>query len=94
VVQDSENALRFTGLAERPIFAMGVSPGPPGLDRRLEDLDAFRRMSSPGEIKAFAARNHIDWYVLRPTTELAWPAAIRDEALFECEGYRVFHFTR
>ena len=94
VVQDSENDFRFTGLAERPIFAMGVSPGPPGLDRRLEDLDAFRRMSSPGEIKAFAARNHIDWYVLRPTTELAWPAAIRDEALFECEGYRVFHFTR
>jgi hypothetical protein len=93
VVQDSENDFRFNGLAERPIFAMGVSPGPQGLDRRLADLDAFKRMIVPDEIKAFAARNHIDWYVVRATSEVAWPAAMREEALFECEGYRVFHFT-
>lgn len=96
VVQDSENDPRVwvTALAERPDFAMDAPLQPPaGLDRRLADLAAFKRLTSATEIKDYALRNHIAWYLLRPTSEVAWPAAIRNEAVFQCGGYRVLRFT-
>ena len=96
VVQDSENDPRVwvTALAERPDFAMYVPNRPPaGLDQRLADLAAFKRLTNITDIKAYAVRNQITWYVLRPTSEVAWPTALRDEAVFECGGYRVLHFA-
>ena len=96
VVQDSENDPRVwvTALAERPDFAMYAANRPPvGLDRRLADLAAFKRLANAAEIKAFAVRNHIAWYVLRPTSDVAWPASLRDGAVFECGGYRVLRFA-
>ena len=96
VVQDSGNDPRVwvTALSERPDFAMYAPNRPPeGLDRRLADLAAFKRLANAAEIKAFAARNHIAWYLLRSTSDVAWPPSLLDHAVFECGGYRVLHFA-
>lgn len=96
VVQDSENDPRVwvTALAERPDFAMDTPNRPPaGLDRRLADLAAFKRLTDAADIEAFATRNRIAWYLLRPTGDVAWPAKLQNDAVFECGGYRVFHFA-
>jgi hypothetical protein len=97
VIQDSENdlgGLWVTGFSERPYFAMYAPSHPPaGLEQRLSDLDAFKRLTDADAVRAFALRNHIAWYVLRPTSDVAWPATIRDQAVFECGGYRVLHFV-
>jgi hypothetical protein len=96
VVQDSENDSRVwvTALSERPDFAMYAPNRPPaGLEERLADLAAFKRLTNAADIKAYAVRNQIAWYLLRPTSEVAWPAALRDHAAFECGGYRVLHFA-
>ena len=97
VVQDSENdlgGLWVTGLSERAYFAMYAPNRPPmGLDRRLSDLDAFKRLTDADAVRSFALRNHIAWYLLRPTSDVAWPATILNQAVFECGGYRVLHFV-
>lgn len=95
-VQDSGNDPRVwvTALSERPEFAMDTPNRPPeGLDRRLADLAAFKRLTQPGDIEAFAARNRIAWYLLRSASDVAWPPALLDHAAFECGGYRVLHFA-
>lgn len=97
VVQDSGNDPRVwvTALAERPDFAMDTPNRPPaGLDRRLADLAAFKRLTDAADIQTFATRNRIAWYLLRPTGNVAWPGVFRDKAAFECGGYRVFHFVQ
>ena len=97
VVQDSDNDPRVwvTALAERADYAMYATNRPPaGLDARLADLAAFRRMTDARDIEAFAARHGIDWYLLRPASDVAWPQSLRGAAVFECGGYRVLRFSR
>jgi hypothetical protein len=97
VVQDSENDPRawVTAFTERSDFVMDARVHPPaGLSERLADVTAFKSMREAAEIDAFAARHRIDWYILQPASDVAWPPSIRDHAVFECGGYRVFHFAR
>ncbi len=99
IVQDSEtdasiiSRLVVTALAERQEFAMSTPTRPPkGIDQRLRELAAFKRMTDPTQIRQFAQARKIAWYVLRPETETSWPPAMRDAYVFECGGYRVYRF--
>jgi len=95
-VQDSENDPRFvvTALAERQLFAGESIFGKPGknLQERLDGLASFRAMQDAAEVKFYAASHKIDWYILQPGTAVSWPASFLQEAVFACDGYRVFRF--
>lgn len=98
IVQDSQNdsKLMVSALAERQVFAISYfhAPRPSGeMLERLEDLATFRKITDAAEVAEFARRRHISWYVLRPDSEVAWPAAVLDNSAFNCDGYRVYRFA-
>ncbi len=67
---------------------------PAGIDERLRDLAAFKRLNDAADIRRFANSRKIAWYVMRPATETSWPVAILDAPVYSCDGYRVYHFGR
>lgn len=99
LVQDSENDPRFwvTGLAERQDFAVECKPWErlclPALRRRLDELAAFKSMTTEFDVVEFARRNKISWYILRPEAKVAWPTSVLKKPVFRAGGYRVYHFT-
>ena len=98
IVQDSENDFRYltTGLAERQAFVIAnmlKSREQSGLGQRLEEAETFKRMTDVAELTNFAAMRKISWYLLHPTSEVSWPKSVIESAVYECDGYRVYHFT-
>lgn len=96
VIQDSENDPRFvvTGLSERQGYVSFADNRPPPLmDDRLRDLASWRQMSDAAAVRRFAVEHGIAWYLLRPTTAVAWPSEILQMPAFECEGFRVYRFA-
>lgn len=98
IIQDSENDPRFvvTALAERQLYAGESIFGKPGkkLQERLDGLVSFQALRDAAEVKSFAGSNKIDWYILQPGTPVAWPSSFIEQAVFNCDGYRIFRFTR
>lgn len=98
VIQDSEadRIFMLTALAERPAFATsylgGIFREPMILKARLLSLQQFKAMTNEREITEFATRNKISWYVLQPSTAVAWPASFLERTQFSCDGVRVFRF--
>jgi hypothetical protein len=64
-----------------------------GLRQRLEEAETFKQITDVAELTNFAARRKISWYLLHPTSEVSWPRAVFESAAYECDGYRVYHFT-
>ena len=98
IVQDSQNdsKLLVSALAERQAFAISFFFWPrrsSELVKRLEELAQFRKMTDAAEVTEFVTRRHISWYVLRPGSEVAWPASVLDNYVFDCDGYRVYRFA-
>jgi len=98
ILQDSEGDPHFiiTALAERPAYVIDSFFGnkkPEELDRRLEEMRAFKALSDPAEVKAFAQAKKISWYLLRPETKIAWPESFLKSASFQADGCRLFHFA-
>ena len=98
IVQDSENDFRYltTGLAERQAFVIAnmlKSREQSGLRQRLEEAETFKQMTDVAELTNFAAMRKISWYLLHPTSEVSWPKSVIESAVYECDGYRVYHFT-
>lgn len=98
LVQDSENDPRFivTALTERQRFAGKSIFGKPDkeLQERLDGLVEFKNMSNPLEITSYAALHQISWYLLQPATSVLWPMSVRQNSVFQCDGFKVFHFGR
>ncbi|MFO1322699.1 MAG: hypothetical protein U1F15_01400 [Burkholderiales bacterium] len=97
VIQDSENDPRFlvTAFAERQGYVTFADNRPPAaMADRMRDLAAWRQMADAGAIRRFAAERGIAWYLLRPTTAVAWPSEILAAPAFECGGFRVYRFAR
>jgi hypothetical protein len=97
LIQDSENDTRFivAGMAERQAFTTYADNRPPDeIYARVRDLAAWKKMTGEAEIKQFAAQRGIVWYLLRPSTDIAWPPSIIQSPVFECAGYRVFRLDR
>ncbi|MBK8401758.1 MAG: hypothetical protein IPL29_12085 [Propionivibrio sp.] len=98
IIQDSENDPRFvvTALSERQLFAGESIFGKPRkkLQKRLDGLADFRAMNDAAELRLFAASHNISWYLLHPDNPVAWPESFLSEAVFDCDGYRVYHFAR
>jgi hypothetical protein len=98
LVQDSENDPRFwvTGLAERQDFAVECKSWErlcsPALRRRLDELAAFKSMTTEIDVVEFARRNKISWYILRPEAKVTWPTSVLKKPVFGSDGYRVYHF--
>lgn len=97
VIQDSENDPRFlvTAFAERQGYVTYADNRPPAaMADRMRDLAAWRTMTDAAAIRRFAAERGIAWYLLRPTTAVAWPTQILAAPAFECGGFRVYRFVR
>jgi hypothetical protein len=62
------------------------------LKERLDDLASFKAMTSETDLMAFAVKNKIAWYLLRPQTKVSWPAGFLENFAFDCDGYRVYRF--
>jgi hypothetical protein len=99
LIQDSsdDRNLLVGALAERQDFAVRwmygqVLNGPKGLQERLDDLASFRTTTDESELMAFAKKNRIAWYLLRPETDVFWPLDFQQKFAFECGGYRVYQF--
>jgi len=96
-VQDSENDGKYmvTALSERQAFALDTGlrlREPVGLSERFQELARLKQMTDEKEIAAYLVRNRVAWYVLRPESQVAWPPAFLEKAVFSQDGVRVFHF--
>ncbi len=98
IIQDSENDRRFvvTALSERQLFAGESIFARPGkeLQQRLDGLAGFRARRTAEELRSYAASHKISWYLLQPSTAVAWPASFLQQAVFECDGFRVYRFAK
>jgi len=56
------------------------------LQERVKKVEAFGRLADTEAVQTYALSNGLAWYILQPTTTVAWPAA------FSCVGYRVYYF--
>lgn len=97
IVQDSKNDsnLLVSALAERQAYVvdfMFATLRSGELLKRLEALEAFRKIPDVAGIAEFAGRHRISWYLLRPDSAVAWPGQVLDNPAFRCDGYRVFRF--
>lgn len=99
VVQDSENDSRLvvTALSERQDFASRPAKTPakmtPELTRRLDGLANFRKLPDEAALMAFARDNGIAWYLLEPSSSVAWPAAFLDAPEYRSGKYRVYRLS-
>jgi hypothetical protein len=96
VIQDSENDphMLVGALAERQEFADDWVFGKrsKGLEHRLSDLGWFKATANEADLVAYATKNKIRWYLLRPESKVDWPERFQAKSLFDCDGYRVYHF--
>jgi hypothetical protein len=98
VIQDSENdAQMFVGaFAEREEFAdnwiFGEIFKGTALKERINDLRSFKEITNQADLLAFARKNKISWYLLRPETKVSWPKSFLSTFSFDCDGYRVYRF--
>jgi hypothetical protein len=98
VIQDSANDqnLLVGTLAKRQDLVVDGGVGKKGLRERLKerlvDLAVFKTMTSETDLMAFAVKNKIAWYLLRPSTKVSWPVGFLENFAFDCEGYRVYRF--
>ena len=96
IIQDAANDPRFivTALAERQMLAVDSTFGGKSREhqQQLDRLDSLLRIDDTDALNAAAAALGISWYLLRPDTQVAWPAQVLQRAVFECNGYRVFRF--
>jgi hypothetical protein len=98
VVQDSENDFRYltTALAERQAFVIAnmlQTREETGTSERLAAMESFKRMTRAEDVTEFAALHKISWYLLHPTSAISWPTRVLDSAVYDCDGYRVYHFA-
>ena len=81
-------------LAEREEFAddwiFGTRSN--GLNERINDMAAFKAITSEADLLAFATKNKVGWYLLRPESMVHWPEYFREKSVFDCAGYRVYRF--
>jgi hypothetical protein len=97
VIQDSENDphMLVGALAEREEFAddwiFGTRSN--GLKERINDVATFKATTREADLRAFAIKNKIGWYLLRPESTVRWPEYFRETSVFDCGGYRVYRFS-
>jgi len=99
IVQDSENdpKLVISALAERQDYAVASFYGlqvPEGVHQRLDELAEFKKTADTEKLNEFVRKHAFSWYILRPTSAVAWPASFLETSEFNYGGFRVYHFTR
>lgn len=98
IMQDSLNDPRFvtTALAERQLYAGESTFGglSPEHKRRLDGLEYYLLAPDMETLDRLTKSNGFTWYVLHPTSIISWPESYLKKAVFECDGYRVFHFAK
>lgn len=98
IMQDSENDPRFvvTALAERQRFVGASIFSQPTIElqKRLDELTAFKLMQSEDDMRSYARSRNIAWYLLHPSTSISWPKSFLNHFAFECSGYRVYRIEQ
>jgi len=97
IAQDSEGdpQFLFTALTERQAFvSKGLHSGTrrQNVNERLGEMAAFKKVDDTAQIKLLASTYGLSWYLLQPESEVSWPRSLLDQAVFNCNGYRVYRF--
>jgi hypothetical protein len=104
VVQDGQydESLLVCGLSERRSYLAKPSSAPlqrselirSEIERRKEQLEAMRAMTSREQLAEFAQQSRIRWYILHPGDAVGWPADIVENPAFADRGFRVYDLQR
>jgi hypothetical protein len=97
IIQNSEgdSKLVLSALAERREFAVDYyikAQAPAGLTQRLDDLKLFRGLRDEKDDLEFARARGITWYVVHPSTTVAWADVLAKNVVFSCDAFRVYRF--
>lgn len=57
-------------------------------------LAGLQRAASLEELHPFVAATGVRWYLRHPGDPCFWPAAVRDDPVFQSQGYKVYDFQR
>jgi hypothetical protein len=95
-LQDSsfDPQMRVTAIAERQSFvAQSFFGGDRSLvAERVAAVDAVQATKDGTALTAWARANRVVWYVMRPEDSDGWDGRFLEQAVFRCDGYRVFRF--
>ena len=97
LLQDSRFDPGFvaTAVGERQSFVAGGTFGGKSeiVAQRIELVGEMQRRADAQTLKSWARANHIGWYLMHPEDSTGWDARFLDQAVYRCDGYRVFRFT-
>ena len=95
--QDSRFDVRMivTALAERQGYVTASTFGgsADAMTERIEQVTAVQAAANARTLKAWARANRIGWYLMNPEDSVGWDPAFLEQAVFRCDGYRVFRLT-
>ena len=95
--QDSQFDPRMivTALAERQGYVTASTFGGSAdlMTERIGQVRAVQDARHARTLGAWARANRIGWYLMNPDDADGWDPAFLEQAVFRCEGYRVFRFT-
>lgn len=83
-----------TAIAERQSFVTRAGFGG-NLNLVAERVDALKAVQSTTDasaLSAWARANRVGWYVMNPDDIGGWDRHFLDQAVYRCEGFRVFRF--
>jgi hypothetical protein len=92
---DGDPDFKITALSERQLFAGQLSFGGENAlqQQRLRNMQSFLALRGEPAIRRHAADQKIDWYLLTPGADVAWPPGLLLKPDFACGGYRLFRFS-
>lgn len=94
VIQDSQFDRSFvvTAIAERQAHVVdaGFGGARAVVAERVGRVKAFQASADESALMDWAKANHVAWYLLHPEDGGSWPASFLQQAVFTCDGWRVF----
>ena len=95
-VQPSVRKDRYllSAMSERPGYAIAVLDSMPAhFKERFQQLDGFRKMTNPDQIRDFIQHNPINWYVLYHPSSVLWPEIFKNTAVLQIGDYKLYHWN-
>jgi hypothetical protein len=94
LMQDSQfdPRLRLTAISERQAYVVNADFGGQAdlVAQRVAQIKTVQSSHDASALKAWAAANHIDWYLMHPEDNAQWDATFLGQAVYRCEGFGVF----
>jgi len=98
VFQDSQLDFTYTvaALSERRAYVARTMTRMPYhsemVEQRAAAIERFMGLRDPGAVAATARELGVDWFLLKPASNVDWPAEVVRQTVFELNGFRVYRF--